>query len=102
MPKQKQSRIEKEKKVVGLMVQIYCKKKHGHKAEICESCSELLNYAHKRLSHCKFGEEKSFCAKCPIQCYKKDMKLKVKEVMRFSGPRLIVHHPIEVIKHYFS
>ena len=27
------------------------------------------------------------------------MKIKVKDVMRFSGPRLIIYNPVELIKH---
>ena len=54
------------------MIDIYCQKKHGNnKGELCEECSELLEYAHKRLSFCKFGENKSTCSRCPIHCYKK-------------------------------
>ena len=93
-------RIDREKKTVKLTIEIYCRKKHGHKkGELCEECSELLEYAHKRLSYCKFGENKTTCGKCPIHCYKKDMKIKIKEVMRFSGPRLIIYNPVELIKH---
>ena len=97
------TRIEKEKNIVNLMIQIYCNKKHKHKkGSLCNECNELLEYANKRLDFCKFGEEKKFCSKCPIHCYKKDMKAKVKEVMKFSGPRLLFYNPVEVIKHIFE
>jgi hypothetical protein len=92
-------KIVKEKRIIKTMINIYCKKKHNSKGELCSECSELLEYAHKRLDFCKFGDEKKFCSNCPIHCYKKDMKVKVKDVMRFSGPRLIFHEPLEVIKH---
>ncbi|WP_297993357.1 nitrous oxide-stimulated promoter family protein [uncultured Clostridium sp.] len=93
-------RIEREKKTIALMIDIYCQRKHGNKkGELCDECKELLEYAHKRLSFCKFGENKSTCSRCPIHCYKKDMKEKVKDVMKFSGPRLIVHNPIELVRH---
>ncbi|MEG1310918.1 MAG: nitrous oxide-stimulated promoter family protein [Romboutsia sp.] len=96
-------RIEKEKKVIGLMINIYCKKKHcTKKGELCDECLELLGYTYKRLDFCKFGEEKKFCSKCTIHCYKKDMKAKIKEVMKFSGPKLLFYKPIEVIKHIFE
>ena len=68
------TRIEKEKQTINLMINLYCKKKHKYKNGLCEDCNELLEYAHKRLDFCKFGNEKSFCSKCPIHCYKKDMK----------------------------
>lgn len=95
------TRIEKEKQTIELMINIYCKKKHKHKDKdkLCDQCQELLEYAHKRLDFCKFGNEKSFCSKCQIHCYKKDMKSKVKDVMRFSGPRLMIYSPIQFIKH---
>lgn len=92
------TKIEKEKRTIELMINIYCKKKHKNK-ELCDECKELLEYANKRLSYCKFGEEKTTCGKCPIHCYKKDMKEKIKKVMRFSGPRLIIYNPIELIRH---
>lgn len=97
----KLGRVEKEKKVIELMINIYCRKKHSSKGELCNECKELLEYAHKRLTLCKFGDKKTTCSKCPIHCYKKDMKIKVKEVMRFSGPRLIIYNPIELIRHMF-
>lgn len=94
------TRIEREKKIITLMIEIYCKGNHGGKrGHLCEECNELLEYAHKRLSNCKFGENKSTCGKCPIHCYKKDMKIKVKSVMRYSGPRLIIYRPFELIRH---
>ena len=99
----KKNRIEKEKEIVKLMIEIYCHKKHGRKSgELCDDCKELLEYAQKRLTLCKFGNEKSSCSKCPIHCYKKDMKLKIKEVMKFSGCRLIIYKPNEFIRHIFK
>ncbi|MPQ43511.1 nitrous oxide-stimulated promoter family protein [Clostridium tarantellae] len=94
-------RIEREKRTIELMIRIYCKKKHNCKDNLCDECSQLLEYSLKRLSYCKFGNNKSTCAKCTIHCYKKDMKDKIKKVMKFSGPRLIIYNPIELIKHCF-
>lgn len=92
------TKIDREKRTIELMIKIYCKKKHKNK-ELCEECKELLEYAHKRLSFCKFGEEKTTCSKCPIHCYKKDMKERIKMVMRFSGTRLLIYNPIELFRH---
>ena len=97
----KPGRVEHEKEVIKLMIEIYCKKKHGTNNCLCEECQELLDYAHFRLSHCKFGDNKTTCGKCKIHCYKKDMRAKIKDVMKFSGPRLIIYKPSELIKHMF-
>ncbi|NEZ47118.1 nitrous oxide-stimulated promoter family protein [Clostridium niameyense] len=94
-------KVEKEKNIVELMIKIYCRKNHGCKDKLCPQCEQLKEYAHLRLSNCKFGDKKSSCKKCPIHCYKKDMKEKIKKVMRFSGPRLLIYNPIAVIKHLF-
>ncbi len=93
------SRIEKEKRIVELMIRIYCKKKEGN-AELCGECKELLIYALSRLNNCPFGEDKTSCKDCSIHCYKPEMRDKMKIVMRYSGPRMIIYSPIEFIKHY--
>lgn len=93
------SRIEKEKHIITVMIKLYCRKKHKCKIELCPECKTLDEYAQKRLDHCRHGENKTFCAHCPTQCYQKKYKEQMKEVMRFSGPRMILYHPVEVIKH---
>ncbi|MCJ8341825.1 MAG: nitrous oxide-stimulated promoter family protein [Cetobacterium sp.] len=96
-------RIDKEKEVITLMINLYCKKKHGNLDNaLCSECRSLEEYAHKRLTYCKFGNKKSSCKKCPIHCYKKDMREKVKEVMKFSGPRILIYNPLEYIRHLFK
>ena len=91
-------RIESEKKTVGMMVRLYCRRYEGNK-ELCKNCSDLLSYAEARLDRCKFGNEKLTCKKCPIHCYKPDMREKMRTVMRWAGPRMMIYHPIEAIKH---
>lgn len=95
-------RIEKEKDTIKLMINLYCNKKHKTKVDsegLCDECKELLEYANKRLSLCKFGDDKGSCSRCKIHCYKKDMRERIKEVMKFSGPRLIIYDPFELIRH---
>lgn len=93
------SRINREKRIVAIMIQLYCRRKEGNK-ELCESCKELLNYANSRLNHCPFEEHKSSCKKCLIHCYKPEMRYRMKNVMRFSGPLMIIYHPVIFFKHY--
>lgn len=90
---------QQEKKIVALMIRIYCKKKHGTKKELCADCQALCDYAMLRSDKCPFMETKTFCSNCKVHCYKADMREKVREVMRFSGPRMIFHHPVMAILH---
>ncbi len=94
-------KVSKEKKIVYLMIEIYSK--HHDKKELKdnEEMLQLLNYAYKRLDHCPFKDKKSFCSICKIHCYEKTMREKIKKVMRYSGPRIIIYHPILFIKHQF-
>lgn len=86
-------RIERERKTVEAMIRLYCADHHG-KGELCPACTELLAYAGKRLDKCPFGGKKPTCANCPIHCYSADRRERVREVMRWSGPRMIWRHPV--------
>lgn len=93
------SKREKEKEVVSLMIELYCEKQHGCKRGLCQECEELSNYAKQRSDKCPFMETKTFCSNCKVHCYKPEMRKKIREVMRFSGPRMIFYHPILAIRH---
>lgn len=92
------NRIKEEQRVMEQMIRLYCRKKEDNK-ELCPSCTELLQYATARLDHCKFGENKPTCKKCPIHCYRFLMKERMREVMRWVGPRMIWYNPVAAIKH---
>ncbi len=88
------------------MIEIWCRHHHGtilcSKASekgLCPDCKALLDYSLARLDHCKFGNDKTKCHKCPIHCYKPDMREQIRAVMRFSGPRMLFYHPIEAIRY---
>ena len=93
-----QTKRQREKETVSLMIRLYCRKKHGGKT-LCPDCAALDSYARQRSDKCPFMETKTFCSNCKVHCYKKDMQEKIREVMRFSGPRMIFHHPIMAIRH---
>jgi hypothetical protein len=93
------ARIAREAKTVENMVHIYCRKQHGAQSVLCNECGELLRYSLIRLEKCPFQEGKTTCANCPVHCYSLDMREKIREVMRFSGPRMILHHPIMALLH---
>ena len=92
-------RVEREGKTLKIMISMYCIRHHGSKNNLCDSCSEVHNYALKRTAHCRFGDHKPVCSACPIHCYKKDMRQKIRVIMRFSGPRIILSHPFLAFRH---
>ena len=112
-------RIADEKKVVALMIRMYCRRhcrQQGRTAitdrtdrtgdtnqadnssrtatsPLCPECAALLDYALRRLDSCRFGNGKPSCRKCPVHCYRADMRERIRTVMRWAGPRMIFHHP---------
>lgn len=66
---------------------------------VCAECAELLRYAEKRRAFCP-KDPKPFCSYCDTHCYKPDMREQVREVMRYAGPRSMLHgHAVDGIKH---
>ncbi|MBD1569693.1 MULTISPECIES: nitrous oxide-stimulated promoter family protein [Aliivibrio] len=94
-------KLNTEFKTVSAMIEIYCKKNH-HSETLCEECQQLMDYAEVRLDRCPYGENKPTCNTCPIHCYKPEPKEQMRLVMRFSGPRMLLHHPILAIRHLLS
>jgi len=99
MKKDVQTKREREKRMVSQMIALYCNKKHGTKKELCADCAALEAYARGRSEKCPFMETKTFCSNCKVHCYKPDMREKIREVMRFSGPRMLFHHPVAAVRH---
>jgi hypothetical protein len=93
------SRLIREMKTMENMVAIFCRHNHKENKELCTSCRELLEYAVMRLYQCSFGTKKPVCLKCTVHCYKQDMREQVRQVMRFSGKRMIFAHPVLTIRH---
>lgn len=82
-----------ELRIVTWMVHYFCKKKHHNKG-LCSNCSALLEYAESRINNCPIKDKKTVCSNCKIHCYRPEMRQKIKDVMRFSGPRLLLFKPV--------
>lgn len=94
-----QSKREREKKMVSEMIALYCRKQHGAKDGLCPDCEKLKEYAQLRSDRCPFMETKTFCSNCRVHCYQPQMREKIRQVMRFAGPRMIFCHPIMAVRH---
>jgi len=93
-------RAEREKAVVSRMIAIYCRRHHAEAdGGLCEECLGLETYVHKRIDLCPKGDRKSSCRKCEIHCYSPEKREKIRAVMRYVGPRMILIHPWSAIRH---
>ena len=101
MKKSIEKKRDREKKVISEMVKLYCRKNHK-KRELCDECRDVLNYSLNRIDNCKYMYTKTFCSNCKKPCYSPKMKEKIKQIMKFSVPRILFHHPLLVIYHIIS
>ncbi len=92
--------LTQERKTLRTMLTMYCRGRHGGAGPaLCTDCTELWEYAQQRLDRCPFGETKGPCSKCPVHCYKPDMRDGIREVMRYAGPRMLGRHPVQGVRH---
>jgi len=81
------------------MIALFCRHNHAPDQDLCADCGELARYAAQRIDKCPFGEEKPTCANCSIHCYKPRARERVRAVMRYAGPRMLLRHPLLAIAH---
>ena len=94
------NRIEREKKIIGRMIAIYCRAHHDvGGVDHCPECKDLLDYALERIERCPKGSSKSSCRKCEIHCYASARREAIRNVMRYVGPRMIFIHPLDAVVH---
>jgi hypothetical protein len=66
---------------------------------VCERCADLLAYAEKRRAYCP-KDPKPFCSHCDTHCYTSEQAEYMREVMRYAGPRSLLHgHAVDGVKH---
>ena len=103
-----------ELKTIEAMVAMYCRgHRHlcgqGHREErsddfgrrqpLCADCVDLQDYAKRRLERCVFGDAKPTCANCVVHCYSAEMRNRIRIVMRWAGPRMLLRHPLLALSH---
>lgn len=100
--------MDLEKKTIEAMIDIYCKENHYDKNKSgtsrylrCPICDEQAVYALMKIDQCPYKENKPVCSKCLVKCYNVKHKDNIKQVMRYSGPRMIFKHPLLLIRYVF-
>lgn len=116
--KMTEKKARSDTRLLGDFAGIYCRgvHKHTHRAPlvsdaaelgvygdkppvVCGQCADLLRYAEKRRAYCP-KDPKPFCSYCDTHCYSADMRERMREVMRYSGPRSLLHgHAVDGVKH---
>ncbi|MCY6345883.1 nitrous oxide-stimulated promoter family protein [Bacteroides hominis] len=93
------NRIDQEKRVVELMIRLYCRKKEKN-VTLCPNAKSC--FAMRMPGWTAAFGRKEACKQCSVHCYKPAMRERMKQVMRFSGPRMLIYAPWEAIRHLFG
>lgn len=62
---------------------------HGGPLRLCRACARLAAHAFMKRLYCPY-EPKPSCKKCPTPCYAPEYRARIREVMRYSGRRLVL------------
>lgn len=100
--------LQSDLRTLAEFIGIYCARKHsnaqrtavelkthdvhaivGDTVRLCEECEKLLTHAFVKRSTCPF-DPKPACKRCPDHCYHPDYRQRIKEVMKYSGRRLVL------------
>ena len=101
-------------RLIGKFVEVYCAGKHGAadrttfrlpaalgERRLCSDCATFMSYAIARRMKCPLEAEKPSCKHCRIHCYTKVNLAKVKEIMAYSGMKLMLRGRLDYVWHYF-
>jgi uncharacterized paraquat-inducible protein A len=93
-------RLRREKETISKMIVLFCRQTHApENTVLCQDCLELEAYAHQRIQHCPYGASKPTCARCTVHCYQPQKREAIRQVMRYAGPRMLLHHPLLTLQH---
>jgi hypothetical protein len=109
--------LERDLRTLVRFIEVYCKRRHkdepkvgvklkthdveairGRPVALCHACTKLLTHAFVKRSHCPF-DPKPACKHCPEHCYHPDYRARIREVMKYSGIRLVLTGRLDYLYH---
>lgn len=103
----------KDIRILGTFTEVWCR---GHKhnqrtplqlpgnirpVQLCPECSAFLHYAVTKRLKCPLEAEKPSCKHCKIHCYAAEQRELAKQIMAWSGRRLLLRGRLDYLWHYF-
>lgn len=106
--------------ILGKFVALYCQGRHAKKQKaivighgkierciaplslrLCDECAKLFLYAASKRFICPY-HPKPACKDCEAHCYGETHRNKIREIMRYSGMRMILRGKVSYIKKFFQ
>ena len=89
-------RADKDRRTLEAIGRIYCSAHHDDakdEAGLCPSCRETVAATLARTEACPYDHEGN-CQDCDIHCQRGEAQARIREIMRYSAPRMAVRHPL--------
>jgi hypothetical protein len=105
---------KKDLKLLFKFIRLYCGAKHsslvkekvealeitGGEILLCLECTKIAKHALEKRCNCPL-EPKPSCKRCRIHCYSTDYRARIREIMAFSGRRMMLRGRLDYLKYYF-
>ena len=117
LPAERQARARFLGLGLAMFIRIYCDHHHasmprnevqlhthdveeiaGKPVVLCDECRKLLTHAFVKRTHCPM-DPKPMCKHCPSHCYHPAYRAKIREVMKFSGRKLLISGRVDYLLH---
>lgn len=111
--------IDREFRTLARFIQVYCDDHHAAEERgpvaiktqdlstlkagvpsLCSGCGKLLAHAFVKRSRCPM-DPKPMCKKCPRHCYAPAYRQQIRQVMAYSGRKLVLSGRVDYLLHLF-
>ena len=107
--------LQRDLRTLTRFISVYCEGKHHGQSlvvfrgmdlrkivskpvELCPECTKLLQHALVKRTHCP-RDPKPQCKHCPTHCYAKHYRQQIRQVMRYSGMKLLFSGRLDYLFH---
>ena len=105
-------------RVLARFIEVYCQSRHKRVdtslvelpeelqpafrkgLRLCPDCAALLTHGIQKRRVCPLNP-KPTCRDCHIHCYSKEHRARIREIMAFSGRKMILRGRLDYLWHYF-
>lgn len=98
-------RIDRDRRTLEAIGQIYCSGNHASAAKdsggMCSSCRDAIEGTLARTASCPNGHD-SNCQDCPIKCQRGDARARIRTIMAYAAPRMMLKHPIMTCEYLYK
>ncbi len=113
-------KLRRDLRTLALFVDVFCRSRHRHDPKglvalkthdvraiygkplyLCDDCRKLLIHAFIKRTYCPL-DPKPACKKCPQHCYAPAYRARIRQVMKYSGQRLILRGRLDYLFHMFT